>query len=134
MYVDVVSATSIPVRRVFRPAHDIVKALTQKGNPAEFKVAVPAFAVPEKVSNDLPVIHYPVDSADADDTLPSALKPPPPPCFGYGSSQSGSWSKAGEWKSSTKNVCDLNEYWDFFEHIPTTRAVARCFHHVWLLA
>ena len=124
--------SAIPVRRVFRPAHDIVNALAQKGNHAEFKVVVPASAVPEKKLKNLPVVHYPVvstvDSDDADDTLPSALKPPPPPCFGYGSSQKGSWSKAGEWKPSTKNVCDLNEYWDFFEHIPTTRAVGRCFH------
>ena len=77
--------SAIPVRRVFRPAHDIVNALAQKGNHAEFKVVVPASAVPEKKLKNLPVVHYPVvstvDSDDADDTLPSALKPPPPPCF-----------------------------------------------------
>lgn len=66
------------------------------------------------------------DDIDDNEGEPSALKPPPPSCFGYGSKQEGTWSATGTWIPKQKGQCDLNEYWDFFEDKDTATAVVRC--------
>ena len=76
------------------------------------------------VASNVPTAGLDEDQVEA--SLPTALKRPPPSCFGYGRRQRGKWTSKGEWTSEKKNVCDINDYWDFFEDKDTAKAVVRC--------
>jgi hypothetical protein len=115
---NLVSCNNNRLRFPLRTAHDVIKKLGSSTSQNSHVRNTPTYyQLPKKINND-----------DIDDNQgePSALKPPPPSCFGYGSKQDGTWSAQGTWTPNKKGQCDLDEYWDFFEDKDTVTAVVRC--------